>query len=162
MSHLSLFPTLSLSLFLLFLVSFGATQQTPQTPQIGAYNYSDFMESVRYSMSPFASGHRWPSQANPMVFTKPHDARTEDDVLHIQSLPSFDDQLGQRDSELLMSFLTVPYIRIPLVLNFFATEDRIHTLQNAQLLGLLNAVVFEPGRYIPAGKWSCFFDGRKS
>lgn len=38
----------------------------------------------------------------------------------------FDKTLGQRDSELLLSFLTVPYMRIPLLLSFFATEDRVN------------------------------------
>lgn len=95
--------------------------------------------------------YRWPSDANPVILTRPNDARTEDDILHIATLPTFGDNLNQRDSELLISFLTVPYMRIPLILNFFATEDRIHTLQNETLLSLLNAVVFEPGRYMPSG-----------
>ncbi len=32
--------------------------------------------------------------------------------------------LGQHDSELLLSYLTVPYLRIPLVISFFSTDDR--------------------------------------
>jgi hypothetical protein len=32
---------------------------------------------------------------------------SEDDVLHIKNLPSFDDCLGQQDAELLISYLTV-------------------------------------------------------
>ena len=32
--------------------------------------------------------------------------------------------LGQHDAELLLSYLTVPYLRIPLVISFFATDDR--------------------------------------
>ena len=49
--------------------------------------------------------------------------------------------LGQRDSELLISFLTVPYLRVPLVLTFFATEDRVHKLQSKKLRGILDAVL---------------------
>ncbi len=41
--------------------------------------------------------------------------------------------LGQHDSELLLSYLTVPYLRIPLVVSFFASDDRIHSLQSPQL-----------------------------
>ena len=41
--------------------------------------------------------------------------RTEDDVLYIPTLPDFNNALGQQDAELLISFLTVPYIRIPLM-----------------------------------------------
>lgn len=56
--------------------------------------------------------------------------------------------LGQRDSELLISFLTVPYIRLPLVLTFFSSEDRIHKLQSVELRGILDAVLFEPGKHL--------------
>ena len=40
------------------------------------------------------------------------------------------------------------YLRVPLVLSFFATEDRIHKLQSAKLRGILDSVLFEPGRYL--------------
>ena len=52
--------------------------------------------------------------------------------------------LSQRDSELLLSFLTVPYIRMPLVLQFFSSNDRIHKLCSHKLRGILDAVLFEP------------------
>ena len=59
----------------------------------------------------------------------PHSVQTEDDVLHIKNLPSFQDPsgdtMGQQDVELLVSYLTVPYLRLPLVLKFFCCEDRI-------------------------------------
>ena len=44
----------------------------------------------------------------------------------------------------------VPYLRIPLVVSFFASEDRIHLLQVAKLQALLDAVLFEPGAHLPA------------
>jgi hypothetical protein len=78
--------------------------------------------------------------------------RTEDDLLYIPTLPTFDNSLSQRDVELLLSFLTVPYMRVPLLLNFFASDDRIHALRNDQLCQLLSASIFEPGRYLPNGK----------
>eukprot|EP00808_Paulinella_micropora_P006835 g75373.t1 len=56
--------------------------------------------------------------------------------------------LGQRDSELLLSYLTVPYMRLPLVLSFFATEDRVHKLASTKLRRILDACIFEPGRYL--------------
>jgi hypothetical protein len=46
--------------------------------------------------------------------------------------------LGQHDSELLLSYLTVPYLRVPLVVSFFASEDRIHLLQMPRLQALLD------------------------
>ena len=47
-----------------------------------------------------------PSGANPSVLAgQPVD--TEDDVLHIQELPTFDRKLKPQDSELLLQYLTV-------------------------------------------------------
>ena len=52
------------------------------------------------------------------------------------------------ESELLLSYLTVPYIRLPLVLTFFASEERLHKLQSKSLRQILDAVLFEPGRHL--------------
>ena len=52
--------------------------------------------------------------------------------------------LGQHDAELLLSYLTVPYLRVPLVVSFFATDDRIHSLQSHKLQLLFEAALFEP------------------
>ena len=114
-------------------------------------------------------GHRFETFADPSKLTG-HTVNTEDDVLHIKNLPGFpvsemrrvkDEKgnwaekkvprvvIGQKDSELLMSYLTVPYMRVPLVISFFATEDRIHALRSSQLRGLLDSVMFEPGAYLP-------------
>ena len=49
---------------------------------------------------------------------------TEDDVLHVKSLPSFDGRLKPHDAELLLQYLTVPYLRVPLLLRFFADRSR--------------------------------------
>ena len=96
--------------------------------------------------------HRYPSPAIPSLLTSPHPAETEDDILHIKTLPSFDDSLGQKDSELFLSYLTVPYMRLPLCLTFFATEDRIHALRSEKLRELLDSVLFEPGTYQAVGE----------
>ena len=57
--------------------------------------------------------------------------------------------LGQHDAELLLSYLTVPYLRIPLVISFFASDDRVHSLQAPKLQRLVDAVLFEPGAHLP-------------
>ena len=98
-----------------------------------------------------AKGHRWPTFAVASRFTSPHKVLTEDDVLHLRELNNFDNSLGQRDAELLLSALTVPYLRIPIIVAFFATEDRVHALKSDTLRQLLDSVVFEPGRYLPKG-----------
>jgi len=78
-------------------------------------------------------------------------ANNEDDILHIKTLPDFDGCVGQADAEQLLSFLTVPYLRIPLTLGFFATEDRIHALRSDKVQQLLESCLFEPGKYLPLG-----------
>ncbi len=109
--------------------------------------------------------HRYPSTATPSFYASLPPIRTEDDCIYRPNLPSFEDsttkpsgtpgsavaiggQLGQRDSELLLSFLTVPYIRMPLVLNFFAAEDRVHKLASSKLRAILDSVLFEPGKHL--------------
>ena len=75
--------------------------------------------------------------------------RSEDDVLHLtkENLPTFNGKLSRRESELLLSYLTVPYLRIPLVLNFFAQPERILALGEPQLRNVLDCVIFEPGEW---------------
>jgi hypothetical protein len=99
--------------------------------------------------------HRFPSTATPSFYVPPPLLHTEDDVLYREHLPSFESTahemgqlLGQRDSEMLISFLTVPYLRLPVVLTFFATEDRVHKLLSPELRGILDSVLFEPGKYL--------------
>ena len=99
---------------------------------------------------------RFSSLAVAAEYVKPQSADNEDDVLHMWELPSFGEldvanvrALGQHDSELLLSYLTVPYLRIPLVVSFFATDDRIHSLQSPTLQHLFDAALFEPGHHLP-------------
>jgi len=100
--------------------------------------------------------HRYPSTATPGFYLGKPTVRTEDDVIYRPNLPGFElagvagQILSQRDSELLISFLTVPYLRLPLVLAFFASDDRVHKLQSPKLKGILDSVVFEPGRWLAA------------
>lgn len=86
---------------------------------------------VRASFDPMQPFHRGPS---------------EDDVLQMSNLPTFNHALSQEDSELLFSFLTAPYVRIPLILDFFAS-NRVGSLFDPQLQQLLQAVLFSPGEW---------------
>lgn len=80
-------------------------------------------------------GHQYLWFTHGHIFTSSH-TLLRCAVLYEEHLPSFDDEhgpvLGQRDSELLISYLTVPYLRIPLVLSFFASHDRVHKLASAK------------------------------
>ena len=70
---------------------------------------------------------------------------TEEDVLHLKALPSFDGALRPRESELLLQYLTVPYLRVPLLLRFFSEPSHVHALGSPKLQAALDAVLFEPG-----------------
>jgi hypothetical protein len=56
-----------------------------------------------------------------------------DDVLHIRNLPTFGNRISPRNCELLLQYLTVPYLRIPLVLQFFARQEHITALACEEL-----------------------------
>ena len=62
---------------------------------------------------------------NPKRLKKPIEVSTEDDILHLPpaDLPSFGNVLKPSESEAFLQFLTAPYIRIPLMLDFFANGD---------------------------------------
>ena len=46
-------------------------------------------------------------------------------------------------------------MRVPLIISYFATEDRINALKSQQLRELLDSVVFEPYRYLPKNAALC-------
>ncbi|CAM9735909.1 unnamed protein product, partial [Hapterophycus canaliculatus] len=64
-----------------------------------------------------------------------------------QSLPDFGDRLRARDCELMLQYLTVPYIRIPLVIKFFADPVRMQALWSEDLQEVLDATLFEPAQW---------------
>lgn len=75
------------------------------------------------------------------------DHPTEDDVLHAKALPTFAGTMNVEESEVLLSCLTAPYVRIPLVLDFFASQDRHTYLFVHEVQEVLRAVLFEPAAY---------------
>ena len=68
---------------------------------------------------------------------------TEEDILHHEDLPTFDNALSPEESESFLTFLTARHIAPPLVLRFFA-GDRIGQLMNAKLQHIVESVLFEP------------------
>ena len=77
---------------------------------------------------------------------------SEEDVLHAENLPRFGDTLSAEESETLLSYLTVPYMRIPLIASFFASRDRVTYLFNEDLQRLFYAVLFEAGDWVDASE----------
>ena len=43
-------------------------------------------------------------------------------MLFLKFLPDFNDMLRPGDSELLLTYLTAPYLRVPLLLGFFSYQ----------------------------------------
>lgn len=69
-----------------------------------------------------------------------------------KELPTFGHVLSPSDAEKFVQFLTVPYIRIPLILDFFANGDpgRLSALRTKSLQMIVDAALFEPGKWKPA------------
>ena len=91
-----------------------------------------------------------PSGGNPSNLAG-KEVNSEEDVLHLQKLPTFDGLLRPSESELLLTYLTAPYLRVPLVLKHFADPQRVRALGHKDVQGVLDACFFEPGPWQPPG-----------
>lgn len=94
-----------------------------------------------YNKCNFDIANAFVSPAAIEKYTRKRDT-TEEDILHLPSLPTFD-VLNEQESELLFSYLIVPHIAAPLVLRFFA-DGRAGFLVKHELCALLESVLFEP------------------
>ena len=89
-----------------------------------------------------------PSSADPAVLAGANLA-TEDDVLFLRHLPDFRGALRAGDVEYMLQVLLAPYLRIPLLLRFFADPVRTSALSQPELQQMLDAALFEPGEWQP-------------
>ncbi|CAK9023707.1 unnamed protein product [Durusdinium trenchii] len=123
--------------------------------QVSAFGQDHVLKTnePNYRPKPSASGHRYASAALASKYTGRAVVRTEDDLLYLRSLPTFEDRLRPSDAEALLSFLTVPYIRMPLMLAFFTSADRVNCLFSDTLRSILHAVILEPGKFLMPGRW---------
>ena len=75
-----------------------------------------------------------------------------------RSLPNFADEktgrpmLRPSDSEALLSYLTVPYLRQPLLLSFFTTQDRSNCLRQGTLQKILQVGASHEGSKLPKSR----------
>ena len=68
----------------------------------------------------------------------------------MRHLPDFGGTLRAADAEVLLSYLTVPYLRVPLLLHFFADTARTPCLAAAPLQDVRDAALQPPAhRYVP-------------
>lgn len=74
---------------------------------------------------------------------------TEEGILLATKLETFTETLSLEESEKLASFLTVPFLRIPLVLNFFA-DNRLGLLLKEDLKVVLETVLFQTYIWTPS------------
>ena len=88
------------------------------------------------------------SAANPSTVAG-QDILTEDDVLHVRHLPDFGGTVRAADAELLLSYLLAPYLRVPLLMRFFAQPAHTQALAQVELQEVLDAALFEPGGWQP-------------
>jgi hypothetical protein len=80
------------------------------------------------------------SAADPSVLAGA-EVGVEDDVLHLtkEQLPSFSNRVSPMDAEYLLQVLTVPYLRLPMLLAFFAPQHRVSALAEPSLQATLAA-----------------------
>jgi hypothetical protein len=71
---------------------------------------------------------------------------TENDILYQDELQTFDESLSVEDAEKLACILSAGFLKLPLLLQFFA-ENRIGTLLNLDTRCVLESCFFAPGRY---------------
>ena len=112
-----------------------------------------------WAARPRREAARAPSSADPSALLRAElgdetRVETEEDVLHLKRAPSFDGALRPRESELLLQYLTVPYLRVPLLLRFFS-EPRTHAFGAPKLQAALDAALFEPGLWQADASKSC-------
>ena len=67
----------------------------------------------------------------------------------MRHLPDFGGTLRAADVELLLSYLLAPYLRVPLLLRFFAMPSHTQALSQLELQEVLDAALFEPGLWQP-------------
>ena len=88
---------------------------------------------------------------SPRVKNAPADRKAKLKALEVRvaALAGGKGTLPPRDVERLLCALTAPYLRLPLVLRFFADARRSRSLRDARLRSCVEACLFEPGPWLP-------------
>ncbi|KAJ1607845.1 putative EF hand domain-containing protein [Cryptosporidium canis] len=71
----------------------------------------------------------------------------ESDVLYLRTLPALSDQLQPCEVERVFQYLTAPYLRIPLLLQFLADENRINSLSSVPVQHIIWMSILEPWQW---------------
>ena len=92
------------------------------------------------------TGRVYPSMADPSNLCNGDVIACEDDVLHCKNLPKFT-SLGRASVERLVTLLTAPYLRIPLLVAFFRDREKVAALAEPRIQAVMDAALFEPGKW---------------
>ena len=92
------------------------------------------------------TGRVFPSMADPSNLCAGETITSEDDVLHSRNLPKFS-SLGRAAVERLVTLLTAPYLRIPLLIAFFRDREKVAALAEPKIQAVMDAALFEPGKW---------------
>ena len=92
------------------------------------------------------TGRVFPSMADPSNLCSGETISSEDDVLHCRNLPKFA-SLGRSSVERLVTLLTAPYLRIPLLIAFFRDREKVAALAEPKIQAVMDAALFEPGKW---------------
>ena len=125
-------------------IATGSSTYTAEEARQRRSTWRQFLDYVGVGALPRAP----PSRGEPSVLVGSK-VETEEDVLHIRNLPDFGGHLSGRDAELILSYLTAPYVRMPLLLRFFTDHARLRALASCELRDVLDACLFEPGLWRP-------------
>eukprot|EP00921_Rhytidocystis_pertsovi_P014497 GHVQ01023442.1.p1 GENE.GHVQ01023442.1~~GHVQ01023442.1.p1 ORF type:complete len:995 (+),score=136.68 GHVQ01023442.1:2952-5936(+) len=136
-----------------------------KTLECTAFVRDDYYEQKRKATGVFTRLFAWmgvgakqrapPSAADPSNLIPGQQIESEDDVLHIKKLPDFEGRLSGEDCELLLQYLTAPYLRIPLILQFFSDERKLDCLLSCELRTVVSAAMFEPSLWQAADNKPC-------
>jgi hypothetical protein len=85
------------------------------------------------------------SQADPGALVG-ESLKTEEDVIFLSTakLRGFEG-LSPGEAEVVLTMLLAPYLRIPLLLGYLGTNERVGALADERLQSVLDAAIFEPG-----------------
>ncbi|KAF7457140.1 EF hand family protein [Cryptosporidium felis] len=126
----------------------GQNYQTNQNIQGGQFSQVDQAGQTLKSANGVFSGPDHPAPSHASSST-PVSVGDESDILYIRNLPALSEQLQPEEIERILQYLTTPYLRIPLLLQFFSDENRINSLSSISVQHIIWMSILEPWQWSP-------------
>ena len=138
-------------------LKFPAELLEPSPSDVGDSCFTAGVETPRVKRKYYGADGREVNARRLGQISRLSSASTEDDIVKCPVLPSWEGLLSQTDAELLLSFLTVPMIRAPLIVSFFSS--RVDMLFHPTMRNyLLRPTVFMPPHIIIREIVPCFLN----